>query len=894
MIDKAVKMDQEDELINKKEIVEILNEIKSQFERVIANVDEISDYFYKNSDSKSKSKQIIMHPQFVALSSSAKNLPMSKLISTSQKIKSECIKKNNFNFFSCELTDNDVLVDAIDRCKFEKTLKLVILSLFYTIGSEVLVSSDFDYLYQFSNLWGNEVFRNKNLESIRSFITWFSRDECRRRLRASIKLNNKYTAIREAVFSYETISGAKNLNKRSYFSRFNNDAKNTIGSEIAKIAMRYGSKAKEKKSYSTLINETFDHWDNISSYMKKNSVISQTKTINPVSGFTAIKNIRVKSSRSEDSDENFEKMLAKFKKANEFFESVSKEIEIIKIKRSKEMEEEVKLISGNEIVSLYDISSYKDNNFNSEWDANTSITSRISGGTLFGSCMRHPNYKHRISFYAKNPHFIKMLCLTSAGGKRISARAIVWHDRESGNHYVDRIFFMNESDRNKLISFIESEDGFYSIYPNGCPTKQVKDYKILFDGCSITRDIPYFDTMRSKVYRIGDKLYIGDSKDFLNEKVEFSTFHNVPIITKSEKIRNRCCSICGSSERELVKINERYYCKRNVKVSKDGLVVYFDAYNDFNKVISADKDENELDRKTYTFGYFNGVNQNFSLMLDAKSLSSAKLHEIAVSTCCVSGYTNGYDQCISEITLAGLKSGNPFILNTDRISFKRNPVYNPLKFDKREFMGMNILMPTKVENEEDMNSLRESLLYFAASKLAVDKNIVIKSNEKTEDIIFSDESLFKVLPHGESSLDVKMTKELRIKLVKRFVYESICEFLRVSGYFNESKDIRNVQKRTKYSLYGHLTANRFENEMYQEELNETKSSVIVRTDRMKGDVFLNEDNEISITGSKRFMVTGSAYSFFLNSFEITDKDGESAYSKVDKFLKETYGQEITL
>ena len=83
-------------------------------------------------------------------------------------------------------------------------------------------------------------------------------------------------------------------------------------------------------------------------------------------------------------------------------------------------------------------------------------------GDLGGSCMRHDHCQTYFDIYTKNPEVISLLICLGAKGTLIG-RALIWNlaDSNDPSQLMDRIYFRDESVKEKFISYAEDNDMAY-------------------------------------------------------------------------------------------------------------------------------------------------------------------------------------------------------------------------------------------------------------------------------------------------------------------------------------------------------------------------------------------------------------------------------------------------
>lgn len=532
------------------------------------------DRFYKTKTSKEKSIEIIKNRLIYKLISNSQDCKLKKRITNSEKIKSTYIREDNFNFFSgeyCEKAEKLTFV-ALTKAQMEKNIiKLKIARLILLRNNSSIIVSCFS-AHKDSKEYSRDAFLN---------LMYYTSRAVEKLLTSSTTSQKNRDFYREA---YAVANSCENSHKLS--------SQKTEKSILAEAKIISKAFDLYPVSLNQSVSKTFDCIDRDRLLVEANTKIVKVSSKNPVSGFISIRNTREKSSNSELTDSEVESIVKDFSETNKFFETLSALVRIEEDKVNSVSKPIIKLVSGEEIVTMYNVSSYKDNETLYDCQS-TRARSGKKEGTLFNSCMRSASTKPRIKFYAENDNFVKLLTLTTGDGKYLLARAVVWFEESTGKHYVDRIFSNCDASAEKLITHINNTENFFLVNTSGISSGLLKDGKKLekflieFNGVkSISENTPYFDTMRSNVYAKDGKMYIGhwneigyanptDQKPGIVYAIS-RTFCNIPLVIKNDLSdrSKKCCSLCGKViNGEAVKVGENYICKKHITMASDGEIL---------------------------------------------------------------------------------------------------------------------------------------------------------------------------------------------------------------------------------------------------------------------------------------------------------------------------------
>lgn len=515
----------------------------------------IVDNYYKKKDSVSIELVVDSSVKELFLENK-ENQIYKRLFRTSNgldKIKSSYIKSNNNNFAILLKTETDMGISSIGKSEFQSKVGLMLELLRWEI------------MYRFPEQKTKDVLKPvvsestiKEAKSIINLIYSNLRSMVASQLKSD-RVRNIYDFIRRdiSVASSETNYSLATLNN---FVINMNPSKEAL-SLIVKLMAYAMAKQKEKSllSLSSFVNSTLDYPSKIAEELNLNSSAVKYQWTNPVSGHISIKTRRDQKAESTLSKEEFDKLVETHRMINRIYEESVSLINEYRIKKKLDKETIVRLVSGEEIISLYEVTSY----YNYQ-----NIINIGGGGTLYNSCMRHVGYKNRISAYANNPHMVKMLALVTKSTNKLKARAVVWYDDEKDIHYVDRIFYYDEDSKNQMKVFINEHKNFISIYSGNGAQRWQSSFLIPFKYAIPSADGPFLDSIRHNIIvnDNGDR-FIGIPGE--PGYVETNTrWYFTGLVDKSvSMMRNKC--VCCSSTTDN-KVGEVYACKRHLELDGSG------------------------------------------------------------------------------------------------------------------------------------------------------------------------------------------------------------------------------------------------------------------------------------------------------------------------------------
>lgn len=515
----------------------------------------IVDNYYKKKDSVSIELVVDSSVKELFLKNK-ENQIYKRLFRTSNgldKIKSSYIKSNNNNFAILLKTETDMGISSIGKSEFQSKVGLMLELLRWEI------------LYRFPDQKTKDILKSiaseptiKEANSIINLIYSNLRSKVASQLRND-RVRNIYDFIRRdlSVDSSDVNYSLAILNNFVINMNTSKEALSLIVKAMAYLIAK--QKEKDLLSLSSFVNNTLDYPSKIAEELNLNSYAVKYQWTNPVSGHISIKTKRDQKAESTLSKEEFDKLVETHRMINRIYEESVSLVNEYKIKKRLDKETVVRLVSGEEIISLYEITSY----YNYQNTVNTG-----GGGTLYNSCMRHIGYKNRISAYANNPHMVKMLALVTKSTNKLKARAVVWYDDEKDIHYVDRIFYYDEDSKNQIKVFVNEHKNFISIYPGNGISGSQSSFLVPFKYAIPSADGPFLDSIRHNIIvnSNGDR-FIGvtSSSDYIETQ---NRWYFTGIIDKEVNISKNKCVCCGSMTDN--KVGEVYACKRHLKLDGDG------------------------------------------------------------------------------------------------------------------------------------------------------------------------------------------------------------------------------------------------------------------------------------------------------------------------------------
>jgi len=530
------------------------------------------DRFYKTKDSESKSIEIVKSKSISALVGKAENCKLKKRVIANTRVKAEYVKEGNFNFFKSEYSEDagKLVFTALNRSQMEKNIakrKLAVIAGCVDRSGTIMSALE-------------SVDEQKDFDRDTFLYSFYYMGE------ALQKLFTKDTSGK----GYKFWQSAKNMENvlRTAHPFYTPKTEKSILNEAIIISSAFDL---YEVSLNQSISKTFDMVDRDRISVELNTKIEKIESVNPVSGFVSIRNTRIKSEIAQLSDSEIEKVVKDFSETNKFFEDLSALIRIEEDRVNSKSKASVKLVSGDEIVALYNVSSYKGT---AALD-NPELQYAKSGekeGTLFNSCMRGASVKNRIKFYAENDHFIKMLALTTGDGKYLMGRAVVWYEKSTEKHYVDRMFTNCDASAEKMITFVNENENFFFINSSGVSKSIMKSGKLLsnflieFNGVKSTnQNPPYFDTMSTSLYVKNNKLFIGRPEDsktmetIMKKDVLYYTsksFNRIPLVIKKDLTKGdeEICQVCRKIIKDSAfKFGENYICANHITIASDGEIL---------------------------------------------------------------------------------------------------------------------------------------------------------------------------------------------------------------------------------------------------------------------------------------------------------------------------------
>ena len=734
----------------------------------ILEINKLSNYYYKDKNNTRTSIKIEVSPYIAKIAYAQTDSLIKSKILMRDPIKTSYIAKNNLNFIREIKEVEGNCFNGINKPMFRKILMRIV---FNNISRSKFLTK----------IWGGTELHKLLL---RRFVTNIATV-----MRVEVQRNDR--AVSNAI---ESVINTKFRNK----------------AEISKL-MFLSVDINEGMKFSKLINNTYSQTEDYTKLIEKTSIV-KTRLEKTAQGTTIT--VRYREPKAEIIESQIEKVKKDIQTYSDticFFESIENYIKINKIAEEPTEKNKILFLTGAQIIAAYNISSYEGNKYNDKRECSLGGEYSDVGGSLYGSCMRKPENKNGIDFYALNDHFIKLMVLSDDNGKTIKARAVTWFDAESGVHYVDRIFYSTQDSLLRMIQYINKTELFYTISSVNVINallrqKHKQTFTIKINSIKRNNCLPYFDTLDQNLYKsdakegifIGRFNYIGRPWDNESYAVKAEghdgTFKSTGTITTYAWIdKNETkkpiesevhCSICGSKigrKNSFIQV-----------VSKEGTP-------DGVKLVCKDHILNTSDGKTYIGANLFGsrgilfkeesqeTNKDMKLYQGVRSLkreSTKKIYkrEELVLTSADSGYRTAYENNAFLIVNSTLRSELVGLSNVQEYSR-----YADLRFNEKE-NKYHLVNPTKVNSD----------YYSSMSSTAYVKDEIIELNVKFNE---RDKASY-VVPTGISS-DVK--EQLKISLYiaycKKNDYEPKFKLKEnIEKDIQNGTDFRNMLRLTKETL----------------------------------------------------------------------------------------------
>ncbi len=558
------------------------------------DVDLLTSFYYKSDTNKSV-KMVISDGVKELIPTKYRSMPMIKRLNLDgenpgAKVKASYICKNNMNFISLIKGEDKMKLIYLSKSKFQKIMQSI----------ATIAVMRFIYMHRVVILKDN---LDKNslslLEALLSRINSLE-DPAIASTASSIAYN-----LNICMFLFKDSEELQSINiprdSRSISQNKFIDSKNNDLSRLERIIQLELSSYTTECGFSSFIQNTLDRPSIVAKELNENTKIEKIESINPISGFVSIKNKRVLSEDSDITQDELDNIVSENKSINELFEHVAAKFSEYELMARLNKDVDVKVVSGEEILTLYEVTSYYNQNKTS---------------TLTNSCMRHPNYKHKISFYANNSHFIKMIAVTVKATGKLKARAIVWYDKETDTNYVDRIFYSSSEDQLEIFNYINAHSNFKSIHATSYP-KYVPGFKMKFPGVNPSKSLPYFDSIQSYLSVDADNnFYIMGRDTDVNKGLTRTSISLNSVGVNSIKHGDiKMCPICGKSSVETIeaatgvricashvvsRIDDSYLIRR----SRDR----YEFYETIPKGQEQEAHTRVAKREEYVYGYISATN----------------------------------------------------------------------------------------------------------------------------------------------------------------------------------------------------------------------------------------------------------------------------------------------
>jgi len=568
-----------------KHLFEVVN---ASMKKIFPEFGDIVSGYFKDKSTEIKSIKIDMNQNLKELIESAEDCKIKSGLINSQKIQSRIVKAGNVNFAKAIFND--------ESGRYE----------FYGVTKDFLKKKydDFIRAYLLNRSWtlsqvAREIYISEDKGEIR-FLSRFCSE-------VSNKLNT-YQVYDPNI--YAVLASGRNMSpfidrKGSLFHMMSDEK---LKKQFIKTILINGTVKLQSYSISSIINSIITTQEFDADRLYAHSRIEKVQSVNPISGFVSEKNTRIPKKESKLTQEEIDVLAENVRLNNKFFESIAHKILEKELKAKELATPSIKLVEGSDIIAYYNISSYKKvagvSRETGEWNPFSGAT---PGGTLYNSCMRHPQNKLNIKFYAANKDLVSLMICTDGHGKKITARAIVWKDKENNLFYVDRIFSSSEKALMQMVNFVKANDNYFFINSSGLSNSSIagkmnETFLIKFNGVNQTTTTPYFDTMRNNAYIKDNELYIGrHTSSSLPLKTELmvkgkiydtnKSFYLIPKVdlSKTPLSNTEICPACGYAlDQKFVIVNGRRICKRHMTVDTNGDAYIYTA----EKIIPTDGKKN--------------------------------------------------------------------------------------------------------------------------------------------------------------------------------------------------------------------------------------------------------------------------------------------------------------
>lgn len=573
-----------------------------------------------------------------------------------QNIKAEYVVANNVNFISIDENNPKEIAYISKNDMYNAILGSVIYHAFIDISGIRINPTDFFYSF--------ERFRGKISQELRTKLNLLYDTSTKRQSFCAVDLinslshivNDNNTIDRIGRHSYISAGSIVDLNSSIYMKEREkilsmkieslddfhkmeelsisllestllnsiNDLKSTKIAHVLNAAILSIEKKRKFNNFGSLVSNLLDTMAVSTKLIESLTTNDTVEVKNPITGMTSYKSRRIPiSGLSELDAKKAEKAIVDHAESISTIESFNSEMMRIANEKEILLSKQFKLVSGDDIVSAYNRSSY--------FDTKANKRSYEGGGTIYSSCMRHSSSKSKISFYAKNSHFIKLLVYSENGDKHISGRAVVWYAQDIDKYFVDRIYYDNNSTLSKIISYIGSKDNFISIHETGKGSRS--NFAVKINKVFSSSDMPYLDSASSVIMK-GEKtlsLYIGTKEGILKMYKEESSptkarlgslninltcekkyEYNIPVETMGKSR----CDWCGSENCTEITPSSGRFAGRSIRVCMDKVLKVG------NKVISTEANCELFETEKSSINYFsNPISfSNRNLILEEKDV----------------------------------------------------------------------------------------------------------------------------------------------------------------------------------------------------------------------------------------------------------------------------------
>ncbi len=569
------KIIEENKAKKKHNHVVFLTKLFSFLDKINVYTENVVNDYYKSDN---KSLELVLSNNFSNLLLSYKNDYISKKLKNGA-IKTRYIKSSNLNFFDYISDSDSSKITAISKSKFSA---LIFSSLIHEFG-EMTTN-----LNRIASCFANKIYSDSTEKKEIRFYEILSDEMIDIMIiRHMISYMDPFRSsiIGTTISKSKTKKIAKQVSERYYASYSKNHGdKIAIKLKEFEVILTYIDEylkntaiftenifKKEVKqkffseySISNIISNTFDFMENNLEYFLKNTEVREKTELNTYTGNQIVVKYRAPI-ESKCSDIDYcNKIIEVVSETNKFIEKINEKIELDKKALAERNNVKNIIVEGDDIIKYYNSSSY----------------SASYGGTLWNSCMRYPEQKEKIMFYAKNKELVKLYIRLDEDLTKIKGRALIWFDKETKKMYADRLYYTDSSTYNSMVAYLQglkncnlvhsNESGIAGHLRSGFP-------KIKISNLNAALEMPYFDSL-STVLVNKDGLAVATSsavgKNDISLPIGAININSPELYIEAAK--QRTCKICGavlSSKSNLTELELGAVCNRHIKLMTDNKVI---------------------------------------------------------------------------------------------------------------------------------------------------------------------------------------------------------------------------------------------------------------------------------------------------------------------------------